>query len=1269
MTSDQTNVPHRPPYLHQLLEALQREHFYIRPDDYVEMENVLSIFKPEKFDQLKSLIAPLIVTSEAEQEKFDKIFDVIANIVPASPLPPPPPPPPNATLLLWVTGVILTVGFFILSLYPAPTFRPDIHHVGNKEISYEVGDTLVFEVDSTLGRAAGPQAKWEWLTPDSARYANRSRIQVVASEPGILRVQLKSQYGRGYIFTNWTDSLRSLGYPICKRLPKVAVDTLPSKKIYPDGLKYKFIARQNEGPSPQVTQWLIDGKVVASNSKTLEHNFKSGSVPVTYIINFRSVPDTNAQLCFTEASIPVTITPTAGSNFTLSATSFGKPLVFRASFSNSFLATIIAVVVLIVILTGFYWGLLTRKRREKRAQDGRNAAQEHPLPDFLSDEPPYEIPFENRDSEIIVRDQNFYQTVRTLRQSIDAERRVLNIGMSLDATLREGGIPTLIFKSEQTETEYLFLIEKRYMYSQQTSLFNYLWKTFVGQNVCAERFFFDQSFNHFTNEMHPKSLSLSQLKDRYKHCTLLIWSDGQVLLNSAYPVLEMKLIDIFFDWPARAILTPVPFSDWGVKERALQSNFLLIPTDVSGQLQLIQALTERLLDQSTYLSQNSQNQYSVEYVNFDDIDELREFTGNALFQWVAAIAIYPRMRWEILVEFGQAILPAHEVNFSNILKLVRIKWIREGSMPDRLRLELLKSLSVENELKVRERLLEMLDYSTQYFDGEHFYDEEKFLVEMASQFVLYRSNPVKYTHYKESERTFQKLYQNEGYPDRIMLQYLENVDFAWQTPVSVFMPDQEPKLATDKSQQWIRRTLVAAMGTLTLVLTGIFYQAGLPENKVLDADQLVQFTMVVDAPDCAANTPVDWILRVNDSLFRMNTGVHQSLSFPYRQLMATTNRDSMSIALRIVLTDTTFRKVDQYATAWLTGDSVRVQIKCPALVDSAGFGVYAAETDSRMKFACSAVPNAWLRKFHAYQQPGNNYNVLMVSDKNAVTIGMSIAAGSKSNSVSYGTISSICASNGYYLVLMTSANHRSMIVDKRMSKIRIASATVDIGRLYGDNGQTYFDELVRNASFVTFEQPGNKSRVQAQNPGEGLRNLPSTFYQRDSTVTSPQVTLETQPGVQEIPLADSAGGVPSDQNPQQQQGNTRQNPVNDLERLRASGTDAFERGDYGAAYKIAEAVLNKVPSDNDALTLKGMTFFKQRNFEGSRKLLLQATDENPENAEAFLYLAKTYCATGNSTEANKAYNTAIEIDRSILDVMRNDKEFLNICAKHIKMPL
>lgn len=1296
--------------LADLFEALRREGFQLRPDDYREVVQVLDTFQPRSPADLQALITPLIVTSEEEQEKFDRIFWRVwqdEGLKPHTAETKPDKPEKDVPWLWIATGLLaLLVLAYVAFLWPAPTFRSDIQLIYGSVGPIEVGDTLVFSVDSSLQQAAGSRARWRWETPEGKPYpkAGEPALGVIAQHTGPHRVKLRSQRGRGLLFTTWTDSLRGVEFTVCNKLPVIQINRVQLDSSS-QRVRYRFSARVIQPSTSQLTQWQFDGGVVAQNQNTWEHTFQTSVASAYHDIRFRAFLDTTQQLCYGEAGLTVHIPVANKPSFTVDIRQTGNLIVPKTQLDRRYYWALWVLGILLILLIGYYIWLVDRDRRKKKSESPLLADPDNPLARFTSDEPPLEIPLENRDAELITRDQLFYQLVRMLRQPTESELQRLHVARTMQATMHEGGFPTLMFQARLVETEYLFLIDRSQVRSQQVALFEYLFRAFVGENVCVERFFFHKTFDRFTNETHPKGLSLRQLTDAYHHQTLLIWSNGSPLLYPPYPVVEPAIREALTDWESRAILTPVPFADWGSKERALQADFLLLPADLTGQLRLIQALQEKQTHQDTYLRQQTNDLYSTEYVEFQEIDELREYLGEALFQWLAALALYPRIRWEIVVEMGRALLPPEAVNFTNLLKLARISWMHEGSFPDYTRLELLKALRPENEAKARQTLLRMLNYAEQYFPGEHVYDGEKYLLQTVNQFTLYVHDPDTFTDYQPAQEEFKKLYEQGYFPDGATLRYLENPGGQWATllpaegipivtsstinqpeslslqayfnnlPVpTVNEPDQliDEPTKRDPKQLYV----LGAILLLLPILAGIWYTSTRPQNQVQDLNQLVPITIVLEPSACVTvvNTNPNpeilergyrrWMVFINDSLYDINN-LHATRSFLLTNLTsgsATDFKDRtsiMNLQATVSVKDTTGR--EQVTTVPLTSDTLRVRIDCPvASTVSANTSRDRTSTDKPVQARPSTVSSnttakaspSLFRVFIEYTDPSKENLDRAQAFRNRLSL---------QTNPSYKVIG--LRQSAEYIA--GSAVLYFSNQDKRAAETLASQAEKELG--------TPFSVRQLNGALMDGYTcpPFCEGEDAASLPGLKVFINYGKTSKPQSQTTNANPVQQTAPATNAYELNVNQTNMAVQTRGQSETENARITSLNVKDETVQKGIDAYRRGQLEEAIKLYDQALgrnsdgtyNLLPNSAYILDLKGYSLFRLKRYDEAVTILFTAMKADPNFAWIYFDLARVYCAIGKSYEASEAIRQAIKLQPNIQTIMQNDKEFSDLCGR------
>lgn len=172
------------------------------------------------------------------------------------------------------------------------------------------------------------------------------------------------------------------------------------------------------------------------------------------------------------------------------------------------------------------------------------------------------------------------------------------------------------------------------------------------------------------------------------------------------------------------------------------------------------------------------------------VADIREYLNDEdLFQWLCAAAVYPTVRWEVLLSVGAAVLKErgvlHKLHFECLLKLSRIDWLNRpsGHIPGEMRLELLKNLGVAEELATRRAILELLKESDDLILDSPASFEEKMTQVYTQSFILFAHDTRKNAAYAADARKFMNVWNRRRATDLATVLYLSNPDQAWTTPV------------------------------------------------------------------------------------------------------------------------------------------------------------------------------------------------------------------------------------------------------------------------------------------------------------------------------------------------------------------------------------------------------------------------------------------------------------------------------------------------------
>lgn len=779
--------------LESLINKLKQNGFSIRPDDYIEILKVIERFQPATLQEAGNLICPLIVNSPEEQERFGVVFRRICEedeqdegerknewwkkVLDFL-----------RKHRWWTAGIIAAINIagaiiiFIPKLFSSSTnesdLRPVISLSDPNGSTFRIGDTLGFDVYQSFRTPSdSTRVNWEWNFGKGWGHKNEKYLTLVAADTGRQTARLR------FLSTanNEVVADTSMSYTVCQLLPQPTL--VPNEQV---NIELRdTVTVSSTMPESELIQyntvWLVNDDTVARYKPSIKFApDTAGTYRVTFIIQ----SSTGDAMCNYETSVSYIAVDPEVKTFSIIPASTGDALEKPLRMKN-WIGHVLAVMLFAAAIAGFIMGRID-KRRKRHAANALAAATETAAPAVKK--PPYEIPMENRQHQLVASEQAMNDVIRFMHQRTRDEALALNIPQTVQNTIRTGGIPDLVYSNRLRPNDYLIVIDSRVSNSQQLKLFDYLVGTFRNESMSVIHFYYKDNFSTFYNKQYPSGLTLKRLTELYKEFTLIIYGTGHHLIYDAYPTINADRFNELADWENKAILTPVPYQDWSIKEKLIGQQMILLPADAEGQLRLIKAINEKMLRHGDYLS-SPENFYSATAYDFTDTADIKAYLNDEdLFQCICAIAIYPGIRWEVLIELSKAVLDVRDcpekLNYTTLLKFVRISWLHEGYFPEQTRLDLLKQLGVKEEIAARKSLIELLTYADVNFKDQHYFSDEKKMQEIANKFVVYANDPAHHENYLPAKEQFEALWRNNKITDAPLKKYLDNTGKKkWETPI------------------------------------------------------------------------------------------------------------------------------------------------------------------------------------------------------------------------------------------------------------------------------------------------------------------------------------------------------------------------------------------------------------------------------------------------------------------------------------------------------
>ncbi|MBD0286798.1 MAG: hypothetical protein ICV79_15410 [Flavisolibacter sp.] len=639
---------------HDFVLLLRQHGFSIKPEDYIELLKVVEKFGPQNALEGAPLICPLIATSPEEQDRFYKIVEEYKVQTEDKE----PPAFSEKLTWWWKKNKRWVLGCFIVFCAALAAYL--IFHKPKKPLSavfvydkkeegdrkFRVGDTA--ELNGVVSIAPLPEAKKDvqffWNTGNGFRQ-DSPVIRLPLNREGDWTVQLKI---RSAVYPV-EDSISTSTFHVCPEAPRLQLPL--SKEDFKVKDELVITPAYASDQRFQNVYWKVNDSVVTAEEGTgaLHYTFdSSGIYTVRFIGLLNPTDDENTPCTYIQTLENIAVND---DRYALRTQYSGQNIAgFGNKNLNPFLNWLLLLPALLISIGTWLWW--KRKRKPE-------AVKKEEAPAAKEQKPPYETPFENKDLKLTEPEQAFQEVFRFFRQKAEDEITIFNVPKSIQQTIRSGGLPEMVFTNRMRYNDYVILIDRSLAKSMQVYLFDYLVKLFNEEAICVERFYYTGNFEKIFNESVPGGMSLKRLSELYKTYTLIIMGSAWQLVYSAYPVLDKNLADTLGEWEYKAILTPVPYKDWEDKEALIAKKFILLPADLQGQLKLIQAIREKQLDHKKYLSSIS-DFYETAYYDFTTIEDLKSYLDDdVLFQWLCAVAVFHKLRWEIVIETGKAVCTKH----------------------------------------------------------------------------------------------------------------------------------------------------------------------------------------------------------------------------------------------------------------------------------------------------------------------------------------------------------------------------------------------------------------------------------------------------------------------------------------------------------------------------------------------------------------------------------------------------------------------------------
>jgi formylglycine-generating enzyme required for sulfatase activity len=324
-----------------------------------------------------------------------------------------------------------------------------------------------------------------------------------------------------------------------------------------------------------------------------------------------------------------------------------------------------------------------------------------------SRKPPYIWPIQlSAPAPGFLKTEQFYRASRRMQERLEGDVLRFDVDKTVKATLSHAGFASPRYRPVTHPPEYLVLIDLPTPNDHHAGFADTLARMLQDEGGYIHRYFYSEDPQVCFEETGKRRRHLSDLQVRFSRCRLILVGDCGGLLNpmtgEAEPWTEM-----FRFWPGRAILTPLPPRDWGMREVTLADVFAVLPASLEG--------LESLVDHFELPTPPDMRRWvRADMVppglksDQDDLQVIRTYLGDeGTFRWLCACAVYPELNWRLTLYLGLSL--GEPISESSLLHLMRLPWLRQGSLPDGLREKLIASLHPDRLAAIRQSIFDKLE--------------------------------------------------------------------------------------------------------------------------------------------------------------------------------------------------------------------------------------------------------------------------------------------------------------------------------------------------------------------------------------------------------------------------------------------------------------------------------------------------------------------------------------------------------------------------------
>lgn len=389
----------------------------------------------------------------------------------------------------------------------------------------------------------------------------------------------------------------------------------------------------------------------------------------------------------------------------------------------------------------------------------------------------------------------------------------IDLKKTFKKTLKKGGFIDIAYQQNTRQYEYLLLIDVQDKENHLLKLIDYIYQSSVEYRIPIQRYYYDndpricwkEDSKNIILHPSPENRKYEQLEDLYQpHQRLIVVGEAKQWVNTVYGGLYPWAEFLFDLWEEKALLSPNHISNWGYEEYTLSQNFSIASATFEGILSVLEnfnAISDKEFEDWRKLGVDAQ---TLELNSKNLINDLNKYLdkNEELLHWVASLALYPDVYWELTLHLGKTLDP-NLLNKQNLSKIAQLDWFQQGEIPEKARLQLIEILPEEKKNLIQQELIEILEKSDSIPNQDTY------------AYIKYKTNLLKF----QIETSDDSVEQQELFKE---LKTLYNQSEIKDEVISSFIQNSNIPKAAKKTPNWLKnlyKRYIAAILALTLIIS------------------------------------------------------------------------------------------------------------------------------------------------------------------------------------------------------------------------------------------------------------------------------------------------------------------------------------------------------------------------------------------------------------------------------------------------------------------